>query len=328
MLLVEYAAFDDGLLVFGVRKDWDRPEMVALTVDEAELTLFIDANFSSHHTVRAMFDYGMEDQWHAYDFLIQPLSRWAQPDDIICLIPHGRLHYLPLHALRIDGAYLIERNPVVYSPSASVLHHCRSRRRPSGPARSGWGAAVFADSRCNLPQARVEAARIGELLGSEPLLGDRVTRENLIREVTGADIIHIAGHAEFHRANALESGIQLAGTDVMTAADVFGLDAIDTDLVTLSACETGVSENHPGDELIGLTRAFLYARASSVLVSLWAVADESTAFLMERFYTHLLGRPDGLKADALRQAILDTKDRAGWESFFYWAPFVLIGDWR
>ena len=50
---------------------------------------------------------------------------------------------------------------------------------------------MFADSRCNLPQARVEAARIGELLGSEPLLGDRVTRENLIREVTGADIIHI-----------------------------------------------------------------------------------------------------------------------------------------
>lgn len=328
VVLAEYLGIGNSILLFGVRTDWDQPEIVEFNIDDRELALFAEANFGSHRSVRDMIELGMEELWHGYDRLIEPLGRWAEPDDIVCLIPHRQLHYLPLHALKVDGSYLIERNAVVYSPSVSVLKHCLSMR-PSGP--SGLirrKAAVFGDSREDLPAARAEAAMLAGLLGAEPILGGRVTRENLLRGAAEADILHVAGHAQFSHAKALDSGLELAGTDVLTAADVFGSDAMNTYLVTLSGCETGVSQNHPGDELIGLTRAFLYARTSSVLVSLWEVADASTAFLMRRFYTHLLNHPDGLKADALRQAMLDTMAEPRWAAFYYWAPFVMIGDWR
>jgi CHAT domain-containing protein len=95
----------------------------------------------------------------------------------------------------------------------------------------------------------------------------------------------------------------------------------------LSGCETGVNEVRPGDELMGLTRAFLYAGTPSVLVSLWRVADDSTRFLMERFYGHLLSEPTLPKVDALQRAILATRAEPGWASFYHWAPFVLVGDW-
>lgn len=169
---------------------------------------------------------------------------------------------------------------------------------------------------------------LGELFGTEPVLGNQVNRDNLLRAAVGADIVHIAGHAQFSASDALASGIQLAGNDMLTAAEVFGMRAFNTYLVTLSGCETAASQNRPGDELFGLARAFLYARTSSLLVSLWEVTDESTSFLMRRFYTYLLDNRSWLKADALRQAMLDAMSHSQWAAFYHWAPFVLIGDWR
>jgi len=110
--------------------------------------------------------------------------------------------------------------------------------------------------------------------------------------------------------------------------EIFNLQ-LNTDLVTLSACETGLGKLSRGEGLIGLTRAFMYAGAPSVLVSLWSV-DESTAALMKIFYQNL---KDGMsKAEALRQAKLKLirKHESGM-SFahpFLWAAFVLVGEGR
>jgi CHAT domain-containing protein len=110
------------------------------------------------------------------------------------------------------------------------------------------------------------------------------------------------------------------GDGWLTAADVLDLDLAGA-LVTLSACESGRNEVFGGDELIGLTRAFLGAGAATLVASLWLVQDETTAELMERWYEHLrngIGR-----AAALRKAQLTLKDR--FVHPYYWAPFVLIG---
>ena len=85
----------------------------------------------------------------------------------------------------------------------------------------------------------------------------------------------------------------------LTVQDILGLQ-LDLDLVTLSACDSGVSQNRPGDELIGLTRAFIYAGTPSVLVSLWSVDEVSTGLLMTAFYRGL--RAGLTKAEALRAA--------------------------
>ena len=100
---------------------------------------------------------------------------------------------------------------------------------------------------------------------------------------------------------------------------------LDADLVTLFACSTGLGEELNGEGLIGLTRAFKYAGAQSVLASLWSVDDYSTIQLMKRFYAEL--HAGASKAAALRTAQLQLL-RSSAKEPYYWAPFSLTGDWR
>jgi hypothetical protein len=332
VVLVEYFTIEDGLLVFGVHAGLSQPEVVHLPLDQEQFRSFVITNFGGHDKVWEFLAAELADElWHeAYDYLIEPIGRWAAPQDCVYLVPHGFLHYLPLHALRLEGQYLIERNPVLYGPSASVLRLCQQRRKNSAngqPARSV--AAVFGDALGDLPFARGEAERVAELFGVVPWLGDRVTVDAFRAASLGADIVHIAGHARFEARQPLDSGLRLAGDHLLTAREIFAEpQGLHAHLVTLSGCETGVNEHRPGDELIGLTRALLFAGTPSVLVSLWRVADNSTAFLMEHFYRLLREHPDMFKVDALRQAMLATKGQPHWDSFYHWAPFVLVGDWQ
>jgi hypothetical protein len=104
--------------------------------------------------------------------------------------------------------------------------------------------------------------------------------------------------------------------------EVWNLNLENADLVTLSACQTQLGELSVGDELVGLSRAFIYAGTPSLVASLWSVEDESTAYLMEHFYGYL---KEGMgKAEALRQAKLDTMEK--YPSPYHWAAFTLIGD--
>ena len=108
--------------------------------------------------------------------------------------------------------------------------------------------------------------------------------------------------------------------------EVFNLK-LGAPLVMLSACETGLGKERRGEGVIGLTRAFMYAGAPTVGVSLWSVADQSTAQLMVDFYKNLLGGAAGPSAAmrAARQGLIDGKR---YSAPFHWAPFVMVGDWR
>jgi CHAT domain-containing protein len=99
-------------------------------------------------------------------------------------------------------------------------------------------------------------------------------------------------------------------------------------LVVLSACETGLGKEKRGEGVMGLTRAFMYAGAPTVAVSLWSVADKSTAELMTDFYRRLLSANEGSSAGALRGAQLAMISGKKYSAPFYWAPFVLVGDWN
>jgi CHAT domain-containing protein len=113
--------------------------------------------------------------------------------------------------------------------------------------------------------------------------------------------------------------------DMLTAREIFDLK-LNAELVTLSACETGINETKQGDELIGFTRALTYAGASSVIVSLWSVYDPSTRELMAEFYKLLKHEKD--KATALQQAQIKIMQKDEYSHPYYWAPFILVGDWE
>ena len=101
---------------------------------------------------------------------------------------------------------------------------------------------------------------------------------------------------------------------------------IDADLVTLSACETALGKEMGGEGLVGLTRAFQYAGAHSIVASLWSVGDESTADLMRRFYGYL--RTGRSKDEALRAAQIDLIRSRTFSHPFHWGAFTLTGDWK
>jgi len=124
--------------------------------------------------------------------------------------------------------------------------------------------------------------------------------------------------------------LSLVGNDkddgFLQMSEVYALD-LNADMVVLSACETGLGEQVRGEGIVGLTRAFMAAGTPSIVVSLWKVQDQSTAMLMKRFYSNM---DNGLsKAEALREAKLALmSDEAGYTSPRYWAPFILVGEWK
>jgi CHAT domain-containing protein/Tfp pilus assembly protein PilF len=272
-----------------------------------------------------------------FGWLVEPLKEHLSTSHLT-IIPHNVLHYLPFAALTDGQRYLIDDYILTTLPSASALPFIQDNtgralavplilgNPTSGDYDATASLATERDGLGSLPHAEKEAKVIAALYGVGPLLGKDAT-EGAVRERAGeAGILHLAAHGYYNPVAPLSSLIALAPDDTndgwLTVAEVYGLDLSNTDLVVLSACQTNLGELSEGDELVGLTRAFIFAGTPSVVASLWSVEDESTALLMERFYTHLR---DGMgKAEALRQAQLEVREQ--YPNPHYWAGFVLSGD--
>ncbi len=155
------------------------------------------------------------------------------------------------------------------------------------------------------------------------------------RDLSHYRMLHIATHGLLDAERPQFTGLALAPTGAddadgfLRVGEVFNL-RLGSPLVILSACETGLGKEKRGEGVIGLTRAFMYAGAPTVGVSLWSVADKSTAELMPDFYQRMLTgqAPGGAPAAALRAAQQQMIAGKRYSAPFYWAPFVLVGDWK
>ena len=153
------------------------------------------------------------------------------------------------------------------------------------------------------------------------------------RDISKYRIIHVATHGLLNAERPQFTGVVLSLVGNKThdgflrTDEVFNL-RLGGPLVVLSACETGLGKEKRGEGVMGLTRAFMYAGAPTVGVSLWSVADKSTAELMTDFYRRLLSANEGSSAGALRGAQLAMISGKKYSAPFYWAPFVLVGDWN
>jgi len=248
-----------------------------------------------------------------HKLLVAPLAG-SLPARVI-VVPHGLLHYVPFHALFDGRDYLVRRHLITYAPSATVWVHCQSL--PAAPVKSPLVVAV---SDSSIPFAAAEADILRELYPEARVCsGPDATWANLRQHARGADLLHVASHAVFRSDNVQFSALQMADAWV-TVNDLADL-WLPPALVVLTGCETGVSRVAPGDEMMGLGRAFLGAGAASLAVSAWAVHDESAALWVWAFYHHL--QKDPSPAAAMRAAQLEVM--ADHPHPYYWAPFMVIG---
>lgn len=250
--------------------------------------------------------------------ILAPVLRAAGDVRRLLVVPHGPLHKIPFHALWDGERYVVEDYEVQYAPSASLLGHLTARN----DATPATGAALVVGVPDALaPQIGREAARVAATLGTDRLLlGADASVERVIAAAREADIVHLACHGRFSVESPLASGLRLADR-WLTVRDVYRLRLRAT-LVTLSGCETGRTAIGGGDEVVGLMRGFFAAGASSLLLSLWTVNDESAADLMTIFY-------DTWRRGATKSAALRTAQRtllAARPHPAFWAPFIMGGN--
>ena len=300
-----------------------------------------------------------------YAVLFGRLSEKITPGRRLIIVPDGLLHYLPFEALTHNGHYLLEDHEISYLPSASLAglwHDSRDRNDRQdkmellafgdpdfGPelkasvtrrSRSGHASVVrqagFSDGfqLAPLPRTRDEVDYIAGLFPpdrSRVYFSKKSTEEALKQETLGRyRRLHFATHSLIDEREPSRSSIVFSFDDdpgedgFLEVSEISELE-LDSDLVVLSACQTGRGQLLSGEGILGLSRAFLYAGARSVVVSLWNVSDISTAQLMKNFYQHLVD--NAANATALRQAKLKMA-RSSTETRhpYYWAPFIVVGE--
>jgi CHAT domain-containing protein len=259
-----------------------------------------------------------------YERLIRPIQARLVGSNLT-ISPHGVLHYLPFAALSDGNQYLIDRFSIRLVPSAGTLVYLKTDRPTKLGNVLALGNPDLGNPKYDLPNAEVEAEHVAQMFPSSRALVRKEASKTAVKALgSGFSILHFATHGTFNTDSPLASGLYLAkGSEpdgLLTVSDLYGL-RFDTDLVTLSACQTALGKVANGDDVIGLTRGFLYAGARSIVASLWEVDDAATEELMLSFYRNL---KDHTSREALRLAQLET--RAKYPHPSLWAAFQIVGN--
>ncbi len=277
----------------------------------------------------------------------------------IIFIPDDILHFLPFETLNTDQYetnWLLNTFEIAYTPSITSLQkiiekkQTNSSKRPMDIIAVGdpdFGSFENGDDKSTnfrgffstntfsfdrLEYSRIEVNKIRSLFKAKKvntLLRERASEDQLKKlNLKDYKIVHFATHSIIDNKNPARSSILLSLDDdpqedgFLQMREIYNL-SLNSDLVTLSSCQTGLGQLIKGEGIDGINRAFFYAGASSVLMSLWPVNDQATYQLMERFYSHL--RSSESIAGALRKAKLELASSKVLSHPYYWAGFVISG---
>lgn len=290
-----------------------------------------------------------------YSELLAPALGEISTTDLI-IIPDGKLAYLPFDLL-VDKVlengtfktyeYLIRKYTINYQYAYSLIKEKQSKKPNSeskvlallpdfsrlqskliaasdGPTRDGLRYLT------DLPFAENELKNLALLFPGDYLRGDDATETQFKAKAQFADIIHLATHSLINENNPLTSQLLFSGDEdndgFLHTYELFNLP-LNADLVTLSACNSGYGELQQGEGVISLGRGFMYANVPNLVMSLWAVSDQSTSVLMDLFYKRMYEGED--YGQALRNAKLEYLMQADENTAHpnYWGGFVYLGDY-
>ncbi len=358
--LVEYVVADEGVLVFVIRSTGIQAKTVPIRAVDlaARVELLRDLIVREAGT-----------DWQApaailHQTLIAPIEQagWLAGVHHLYLVPHGILHYVPFAALprgrEKDARLVVSDYVIAYLPAAAALADGNGNAGPAGSAPAAQSVMAMAPARTGLQFTQQEATAVAGLFPQDRLLlvGSRATEAAFKTSAGRYDVLHLATHGYLNRFNPLLSGLELESDAKedgrLEVHEILGM-RFASRLVVLSACDTALgggyfSEVPSGDDIVGLTRAFLFAGSPSVVASLWAVNDRSTMGLMSGFYGRLRGPSDTErgtrsraearegeggggedKATALAASQRDLIARGGrYAHPYYWGAFVLVGQMK
>lgn len=335
--LVQYFPADDTLYIFVVtRKDF---RIHKVQVKSEELTRLVMAfrNAAITQTTKALSTRGaapapgsaeftnLEDSiQRLYAYLYEPVEKDVADKKVIAFIPTGILTYVPYPALaRKVGdklEYLAERKQ-----SVTLLKSSDLEQLDNAPAKKQGGVVAVGNPDGSLPAATAEVQEIAKIFGSKALVGAAATSDRVAKAPKETAYLHLATHGVLDSRDPNASYLLMAGGR-LAIQDIYGLTLPKVRVVTLSACQTALGERNPGSEFQSLADAFSIAGSNSVVASLWSVSDASTSELMVEFYKNL--KAGSSLAAALQGAELKLIKGGKYSHPFFWAPFVLIGDWR
>lgn len=321
--LIEYVNFDGKLSAFVVTNK--KIHFISELATENEIVSLLEGLRFQF----GVFRYGAENLTHLadelktradshlqklYEKLTEPLAAHLGENDLV-IVPVGAVSYVPFHALYDGEKYVIETREVFNAPSAGVWQILN--KKPSKRSKKAL-LIGFADEK--IPLVYDEIKSIREIFkDAKSFIGEDATFNAYMQNAAKFDILHFACHGQFRAENPLFSSLRLADGFV-TVRDICA-QKIDAELVTLSACETGLNKIFAGEEILGLARGFLSAGAKSLILSLWTVNDKAAARLMSDFYKGLQrGKPI---STSLRLAQIESIKKGSHP--YFWAPFALIG---
>ena len=279
-----------------------------------------------------------------YADLIAPILPNPDEYDHVFIAADGALNLIPFELLQdADGEMLLDKTNVSYLSTGRDLIRLQNDQSTdlSEPFVLANPTYASKDNQVSLPATQNEADFLKRLYPESTVITKEQATVDTLRNVDSPKFIHIATHGFFDDDNPdtvldnnpmTRSGLILAGSDDeegvtrMLASEAVTLDLDGTELVVLSACESGLGKAENGEGVYGLRRAFALAGAQSQVVSLWSVDDDATAYFMESFYTKL--KEGKGKTEAMKETKLEMRSIEQWENPKYWAAFVLTGDWR
>ena len=338
--ILEYTVLEDQTLMWVVDRDVTRVGVAKISRAELETRV--------HRYLQSVSDrnYSLEDVGkqakELFDLLIRPVEPWLDKQKQLNIVPDKILNALPFNSLisSASGRLLVEDYSISYAPSATVLAIVSTEAGTVDPLRPERILAVgnprLEDSRyqslSNLKDAEYEVQQIRELYQSgNKLIGPDATRQRVLSELVGADVVHFAVHAIEEEQDEMHSRLALAktrtkdGEDDLEAREIYHLKLRKTHLAVLSACQTGSGRYYAGEGTLSLARAFLVSGVPVVVSSLWPVDSKATAELMIDF--HRLRKQGLSTAEALRRAQLGMlgSDQNRFRHPYYWSAFSVVG---
>jgi tetratricopeptide (TPR) repeat protein len=331
-VLLEYFISAEKLYVFCIGKQYFVAK--SIEVSESELTGLVEYYLSIVQDPESDIEELNEPATKLYDYLLAPVEEELALFENVVIVPFGPLYYLPFHALMCekDGRmqFVIEWKNLSYTTSATFLDILKEEER-NIEKLIGIG-----NPDGSLPAAEEEVSVLkDEIFKGKALIWtlNEATKERFLDHAKDYDIVHLATHGTI-MSNPLESYLLFAGSTEyeqrLTLLEVAGYTALRdrTDLVFLSACQTATQKGKgSGSELISLAEAIAMAGPPTLVATLWEVNDASTSKLVISFYTALKGKEVNMLG-ALRNAQLSLISSTEYAHPFYWAPFVLLGNWR